>query len=398
MKIVLFDMETDGHHLQHVNYLSHYLTEKGDEVCFFTTHDNNHIKRLTCRSSRFQVAYAFDSEPSTAWDNQLVKSVEQLVAIRRCFRFAQQWEADVIQFMSIGRAEIPLLFNVLTSRRSRLPSIYATLVVAYFLKGNRGTNSTLVSWYHAVNSSLIKLMIGSGLIKSLFVFSEDTKRELIELWNSASPSCIIAVPDPIEPFPNLRPQREARRRLGLPEQGSIFLFFGRTRWNKGPDILLEAARLVDMEFSVVIAGKADPSERASIEELADQIDTPAQVIARLDFIPDSDVKDYFLSADAVVLPYRRSYKGTSGILQHAAAAAKPVIATNVNQVGSIVSQWGLGVTVPPEAPRELARALRGFLTEAQDDDQTVRNAREYADQHHWRKTAQAIRNTYADHY
>lgn len=69
----------------------------------------------------------------------------------------------------------------------------------------------------------------------------------------------------------------------------------------------------------------------------------------------------FVAADVAMLPYRKLFNGTSGVLQHADAADKPVIASDVGKVGPIVREEGLGIGVESEPLKFLAKGIREFL-------------------------------------
>jgi glycosyltransferase involved in cell wall biosynthesis len=62
-----------------------------------------------------------------------------------------------------------------------------------------------------------------------------------------------------------------------------------------------------------------------------------------------------------VLPYSRMYTGSSGPLYDAVAHGRPLIASDVSEMGHLISEHGLGECVPPESPAQLADAIRRFL-------------------------------------
>ena len=45
-KVVLFDLQTGGHHIKYVLYLVRYLCEQGYEVTFITLKEDNRTKLL----------------------------------------------------------------------------------------------------------------------------------------------------------------------------------------------------------------------------------------------------------------------------------------------------------------------------------------------------------------
>jgi glycosyltransferase involved in cell wall biosynthesis len=154
----------------------------------------------------------------------------------------------------------------------------------------------------------------------------------------------------------------------------------------------------------VFAG--DPKGNKAILDGAHQLSAQSpndRVRFDLSRVPDDLLPVYFQAADAVVLPYRRSYLGTSGVLQHAAWAKKPVITADVGELGDLVRQHGLGVVVEPEDPRQLAEVIQRYLRERKVVDAAVaERAPVYSSQNHWGQTGasvvQAYQRAVADDY
>jgi glycosyltransferase involved in cell wall biosynthesis len=85
-----------------------------------------------------------------------------------------------------------------------------------------------------------------------------------------------------------------------------------------------------------------------------------------DFIPTSEVKYYFSSADCVILPYRDATQ--SGIVQIATNFSKPVIAANVGGIGEVIENNKTGFIVEKENPEALAEAIQKFYLESRETE------------------------------
>ncbi len=148
---------------------------------------------------------------------------------------------------------------------------------------------------------------------------------------------------------------QARQQLGLPLEVPIVLFFGSIRYYKGVDVLLDAfkrAVATRPDLHLVIAGKADPLERAKIPAL-DQITRLANVHLYEGFIPHDDLWAYYTAADVVVHPYRHIYQ--SAALITAMSFGRAVIVTDVGGMPETVD--GNGWIVPSENPAALAEVM-----------------------------------------
>jgi glycosyltransferase involved in cell wall biosynthesis len=151
---------------------------------------------------------------------------------------------------------------------------------------------------------------------------------------------------------------EARRRLGLPENRKILLFFGFIRDYKGLDLLIEALPLLDETYHVVVAGEVYGSfERYRI--LIDRHGLAHRVSLFLRYVGDPEVPDFFSAADVCVLPYRSATQ--SGIVQIAFHFLVPVIVTDVGGLSEMVQDGATGLVIHDTEPRALATQVQRFF-------------------------------------
>jgi glycosyltransferase involved in cell wall biosynthesis len=139
------------------------------------------------------------------------------------------------------------------------------------------------------------------------------------------------------------------------------LFFGRIYRYKGLDVLIRSISLVTTQFSdirLVIAGEGDDFSNYR-KEMVDQ----KFFEVRNRHIPDKEAAQLFIDADIVVLPYVEASQ--SGVLAIANAFAKPVVVTNVGELGRAVVDGVSGLVVPPADERSLADAILKLATNAE---------------------------------
>lgn len=159
------------------------------------------------------------------------------------------------------------------------------------------------------------------------------------------------------------PRAEARRRLGLPEEAPVLLFFGFVRRYKGLDVLLEALPAVRArlpEVHLLVAGECyeDP---AVYRRQAERLGVAEAVHFGDRYLPDDEVALVFGAADVVVQPYRSATQ--SGVAAMAFGFGVPVITTTVGGLAETVLHEEAGLVVPPEDPAALAAAVTRFFGE-----------------------------------
>ncbi len=157
-------------------------------------------------------------------------------------------------------------------------------------------------------------------------------------------------------FGNILDKTEARRKIDLPLNEKLILFFGFIRNYKGLDILLEAMsdqRIKDNKIKLIVAGEfyEDP---ALYHQLMLKYGLEHSVILRTDFIPDSQVQYYLSAADAVIQPYRNATQ--SGVTPLAYHFEKPMVVTNVGGLPDLVPHEQAGIVTEPN-PTAIADAI-----------------------------------------
>jgi glycosyltransferase involved in cell wall biosynthesis len=162
----------------------------------------------------------------------------------------------------------------------------------------------------------------------------------------------------IEVLPHLQLRRYADvgRKKGLKRRGDStvnVLFFGRIYAYKGLEILIRSIPIVTTNFGdirVIIAGKGE-----DMKGYMNMIVDPRYFEVRNRHIPDDETAQLFTDADIVVLPYLEASQ--SGVLAIASAFGKPVIVTDVGELGRTVKNGITGIVVPAGDTEALAHAI-----------------------------------------
>ena len=181
---------------------------------------------------------------------------------------------------------------------------------------------------------------------------------------------------------------EARKFLNLPEDERLILFFGFIRDYKGLDVLLESMKMLKPKLNIklIVAGEYYSNE-GKYNKIINELELQNQLYLFTDFIPTSEVKNYFSACDAVILPYRDATQ--SGIVQIAMNFHKPVIATNVGGLAEVISDGSTGFIVERENPQKLASAIENFYLQNKEK-QFVSNIIKETDKYSWTKFSEGI--------
>jgi glycosyltransferase involved in cell wall biosynthesis len=154
------------------------------------------------------------------------------------------------------------------------------------------------------------------------------------------------------------PRTEARqhilKRAGIPEDAFVFGTIAELHTNKGIDLLIQAAYLVD-DVHVVVIGEGE--ERKALEALIADLDLGHRVHL-IGFIDEA--YRYLKAFDVFVLPSRK--EGLPYAILEAGQAGVPVIAAAVGGVPEIVSDQISGDLVHAFNDLPLAESMKEFYT------------------------------------
>ena len=136
------------------------------------------------------------------------------------------------------------------------------------------------------------------------------------------------------------------------------LFVGRLVREKGIDILLKTIKILKNEYSrnlkIVIVGEGE------LKENLNNLTAELGVNKEVKFLGvRKDINELMASSKIFVLPSR--WEGFGMVIIEAMSNMLPVIAANVGDIPELIENGKDGISVPPENPKALARAINSLL-------------------------------------
>ena len=200
-----------------------------------------------------------------------------------------------------------------------------------------------------------------GFADRLIVHSEDNRKRLTDDFG-VKRSIIYKVHMPIhDMYGGLDLETStARRAIGVPQDSQLILSFGNLRGYKGIDCLITAfANLcrTNARAHLLIVGQPWKNWK-ECESLIDELNVRNRVSTFLEYVPMSSVAQFFVSADIVVLPYKK-FDAQSGVGNIAIAFEVPLIVTRVGGLPELVLDNR--AIVDPGNPGELSRSISEVL-------------------------------------
>ena len=245
---------------------------------------------------------------------------ERIVLVHTCFESSDLWAGAVTRLLSRAR-----------------------------LVWNRRDMGILRQRRHAIAYRCL-----ASLPAAVFTVSEEVRRHSIAV-DHLSPDRVITIHNGVDlgDWPE----------VGMPSQSGeqmTFASLGNIRRVKGHDVLLEAFRLVHLEFptaKLVVGGavletdfKEDLDRYVQEHGLENSVRFVGQIVNQQAFLR---------SASFFVMPSRS--EGFSNAIIEAMAASLPIVATNVGGNGEAVVNGKTGTLVPSEDIKAMAGAMLAFL-------------------------------------
>ena len=141
----------------------------------------------------------------------------------------------------------------------------------------------------------------------------------------------------------------------------VFLAFGFIRDNKNLDLVIRALASCP-QAHLVVMGKAQSQKDKPVGfylKLAKELGVETRVKFYDAFVPDEKLGSYFAAADVVVLTYDGTFHSQSGVLNVAARARRPVLASSgESPLKDCVQKYNLGVFVAPDSEDAIARGMK----------------------------------------
>lgn len=166
-------------------------------------------------------------------------------------------------------------------------------------------------------------------------------------------------------LPPRRSREDIRGTWGVAPSSRVFLAFGYVRDGKNLDLAIRALREVPEAFLVIAGSVASSKDRpfSFYQKLAADLGVAQRIVFREGFVTDQDLADYFEGTDYVLLTYASSFHSQSGVLNVAARARRPVLASSAPSPLLVsVRTFKLGVVIEPDSAAAVATGMRTLVT------------------------------------
>ena len=371
LRLMLFDLEWEGHHANYIRYLIRYCCEHKLPVELSIVVASQFIEKhpdviQAANSSSASVEFlAISEQELQAVGNckyAFSRSLNRLREWQLLCKYASNLNVDHCLILYLDASELPLMLGL--EPPCPISGIYFRPTFHY--QSFTAHAYPLEHWTKRLRERLfIHQMLHNPKLHTLFCLGPFADEAIKELYPQAR---VISLADPVE-----IPQTESLNTQAMLEKQGILLgrkvclVFGAITVRKGIYQLLDSLQRlpsgVCQQLSILIVGAAEPEEQS---RLCAQIDLvcqalPVQVVTHFEFVSESEAQSYFQLSDFVLAVYQR-HIGMSGILLQAAAAQKPVLSSDYGLMGELVRRYQLGISVDSSRPEAIATGITQLLS------------------------------------
>lgn len=351
MRVLLFEPRVDGHHLPWTGMIAGTLLERGAEVIFAHGDDPRQFERLedgfpglTDQLQRHQVQQDGRFDGGSAFAS-LCRATEAVKPEKILVANLDEFASNLFRRAALGGGVPKVLKGILRGIYHRSRPLDPD-------QGGFGN-----AWKYAGYRRLARkgVFAGLGLLDEFLVE---------QLGGAEANPPVTWMPDFWRPFSSIEPSH-ARQVMAVPEGRKALLCFGVAHRRKGIDLAVEAMeRLDDSDAFLLVAGRQanDPKLRSRLAAL----ESAGRAVVHDRFLTEEEVSCAFLGCDRVLIPYHAHY-GSSNVLSTAAAAKRPVIASDFHLIGRRVIEHKLGIVHRDGDAEALAESIEASLGAAQSD-------------------------------
>lgn len=359
MKKIIFDIAITGHHSEYIGHLVDYLySQSNNDIYYFVVHTDFSKKfpEIASQAKSINNLTWIEIEPSESKSVSGGSLQRSFASYRIMNDYAKRFKVDHVCCLDFHILKYGCIFF-------RTSYTLSGIMFAQFYRLKK--NSINEKWAYYKRYYLTKFGMLNKKITRIFVLNDvETTNFMNKEFNT---DVYNTIPDPIPKF-SPSPDFDIYAHYKIGAGRKIFLHIGSLGDRKGTLEVLDAVTYIEESYqdkiAILLVGKAS-SERERItisRKLSEnQKVSPVQLVWDDNFVPTEIMKSLFDQCHAVLMPYKNA-DYSSGILGHAAASNKTVIATGDGLLKKIVLEHRLGLLLErPYAP-EIAQKIKEALT------------------------------------
>jgi glycosyltransferase involved in cell wall biosynthesis len=359
MKKLFYNLRLTGHHSEYVGHLVDYLYLNKDENSYIFILHPDFSKRFPVIADKARqitnvtwILATSDEYKNIGTGGMLKKTFSEYKLMHK---YAVAYGVDFVCLLYFNTFQLACAFYRPSYKISGI------LFLQFFRMEKSGLKGK-IKYYRKYLTTLGYSL--NAKISSVFILNDRKGCEYLN--NEFRTGIFKMLPDPI---PELEPLNgfNIYEHYNIEPGRKIFLHIGGLGDRKGTFEIIDAAKSISDEnqpdVAILLVGNAANkiTEEAMLKKINEATDsTKVQVVWDNQFVSNSMMKSIFEQCSVVLIPYKNT-EASSGILGHAVAANKYVIATGKGLIKELIQENDFGVLIDSITPFEIASKIESFL-------------------------------------
>lgn len=368
MKKLFFDIQITGHHTEYISHLIDYLEENHDvNEYYFIVHPNfsSRFPKISDKAKCIQnvaLVEIENDEFSKIQNSGLLK--RSFIEYRLMDRYAKKFKADHVCLLYFNTFQLAFCFF---KPRYTISGI----LFLQFYRMSRNTWKQKLKYYRKY--IITKLYTLNPKLKKIFILNDEkTPAYLNAEFNT---NIFEMLPDPI---PDLKPldDFDIYSYYNIDTKSKIFLHIGALDDRKGTFEVIQSTLYLpkekQKEVTILLVGRVSKENECLIlKNIADSTkNSNVNIVWDNQFVTNGHMKSLFDQCYAVIMPYKNA-EASSGILGHAVAANKKVIATGSGLLKDLIKENNLGLLIPEVKPVLISKKILLMLSEKEQKNKKI---------------------------
>lgn len=361
--ILIFDLETEGHHTDYLLSLIRYLAKTDMKNSYIIVTDS----RFENHYHEFKEKYLQKSPDNLHIDYINSRDLEKSKLLPLKHRSLWEWEL-YIQKLKEHKASSGILmyfdlfqWGIFKGSKNEVPT--AGILFRAKIGGNYQFGLT-EKVKNKIAHYILQFSVKRAGIQKLFLLDKYAVKKYDEDLTNVS---IMHLADPIMQFQKLQEyeKNQLRENFGITINQKVFLIFGFLDQRKGIEqVILALKGMPESEqkkITLLIAGPVALNLKEYISKIEDSTLHHFQLIIKNQEFRNEDIQHLFEISDLILALYQ-NHVGMSSVVVRAAISKKPIIAADYGMMGRYVTDHQLGHVVNPINTSQVKEVFSKFLS------------------------------------
>jgi hypothetical protein len=351
-RILIFDDQLTGHHLEYLHHLYEGASKsKTVEFIFALPLEFQELKsKLVWEESDNIIFHLFQHDENNISGGAVLKSFKKSKYVKKV---ALKYSVNEVFFITL-MAFLPAISFV-------LPKNIKISGIIYLIYLYRWKSSSLIL---KIFDSLKYLLLSKrDNIKSVFILNDESAP--VFLNKKFNTSKFTYLPDPFIPI-NKSDIQNIRCKYEIPQNNIVYLHFGGLSARKGTLKILDAIEILEDDDlrgkTFIFAGKIYPDIKGEFYNKYNKIRNKVQILCFDKFCDYSFLGSLCLSSDFILLPYSNTAQ-SSGIIGYGAQFNIPVVVSNSGLLGKLVKRYKLGYSTDISSSVKIADFIKSKIVD-----------------------------------